>query len=81
MSSSDDVDDLSAKLYKDCKDLSVRLSGTFVRAARSKYRADILKIVKDGVEFAFLDAPKHLSFLDYVVDFVYKLPTPDILDM
>lgn len=81
MSSSDDVDDLSAKLYKDCKDLSVRLSGTFVGAARSKYRADITKIVKDGIEFAFLDAPKHLLFLDCVVDFVYKLPTPDILDI
>lgn len=81
MSSSDDVDDISAKLYKDCKDLSVRLSGTFVGAARSKYRADISKIVKDGIEFAFLDAPKHLLFLDCIVDFVYKLPTPDILDM
>lgn len=81
MSSSDDVDDISAKLYKDCKDLSARLSGTFVGAGRSKHRADILKIVKDGIEFAFLDAPKHLAFLDFVVNFVSKLPRPDILEM
>uniref|UniRef100_A0A164Z0G5 SCD domain-containing protein n=1 Tax=Daucus carota subsp. sativus TaxID=79200 RepID=A0A164Z0G5_DAUCS len=81
MSSSDDVDDISAKLYKDCKDLSARLSGTFVGAGRSKHRADILKIVKDGIEFAFLDAPKHLAFLDFVVNFVSKLPRPDILEI
>ncbi|KAL8090435.1 hypothetical protein AgCh_039773 [Apium graveolens] len=83
MSSSDDVDDVSANSYKDLKDLSFRLSGTYVGAARSKYRADISKIVKNGIEFAFLDAPKHLLFLDCVVDFVYKLPspTPDIWDI
>lgn len=75
-------EDLSVKSFQECKDLATRLSGTFVGAARSKHRADILKIVKDGIEFAFLDSPKQLSFLDGVVlHFVSKLPTLDILDM
>lgn len=76
------VEDLSTKSYQECKDLAARLSGTFVGAARSKHRADILKVVKDGIEFAFMDAPQQLSFLDGVVlHFVSKLPTLDILDM
>ncbi|KAI7981903.1 CSC1-like protein [Camellia lanceoleosa] len=44
--------------------------------------SDILKIVKDGIEYAFVDAPKQLSFLDgAVVHFISKLPTPDILEI
>ncbi|CAL5335263.1 unnamed protein product [Camellia sinensis] len=44
--------------FQECKDLAARLSGTFVGAARNKHRSDILKIVKDGIEYAFVDAPK-----------------------
>lgn len=77
------MDEASAsKLFQECKDLATRLSGTFVGAARNKHRSDILKIVSDGIEYAFADAPKHLSFLDgAVLHFVSKLPTPDILEM
>ncbi|KAI8025496.1 Sister-chromatid cohesion protein 3 [Camellia lanceoleosa] len=73
---------LAGKSFQECKDLAARLSGTFVGAARNKHRSDILKIVKDGIEYAFVDAPKQLSFLDgAVVHFVSKLPTPDILEI
>lgn len=51
----------------ECKKLSARLSGTFVGAARNKHKADILKFVKEGIEYAFTDAPKQLSFLEGVV--------------
>ncbi|KAL7200014.1 hypothetical protein ACSBR2_022176 [Camellia fascicularis] len=37
---------------------------------------------QDGIEYAFVDAPKQLSFLDgVVVHFISKLPTPDILEI
>ncbi|XAR61268.1 hypothetical protein NMG60_11034916 [Bertholletia excelsa] len=73
---------LASKSFQECKDLAARLSGTFVGAARNKHRSDILKIVKDGIEFAFVDAPKQLSFLDgAVIHFVSKLPTPDIVEI
>ncbi|CAL5389986.1 unnamed protein product [Camellia sinensis] len=49
---------LTGKSFQECKDLAARLSGTFVGAARNKHRSDILKIVKDGIEYAFVDAPK-----------------------
>ncbi|KAK7244685.1 hypothetical protein RIF29_39510 [Crotalaria pallida] len=66
----------------ECKDLAVRLSGIFIGAARNKHRSDILKIVKDGIEYAFLDAPKQLSFLEAaVIHFVPKLPAPDVLEI
>lgn len=77
-----DDESLATKLFLECKELSARLSGTFVGAARNKHKADILKIVKDGIEHAFVDAPKQLSFLEgSVLHFVSRLPTPDILDM
>ncbi|XP_022155696.1 sister-chromatid cohesion protein 3 isoform X2 [Momordica charantia] len=70
------------KSYIECKELAARLSGTYVGAARNKHRSDILKMVKDGVEHAFSDAPKNLSFLECaVVQFVSKLPTPDVLEI
>ncbi|XP_052211559.1 sister-chromatid cohesion protein 3 [Diospyros lotus] len=73
---------LTGKSFQQCKDLAARLSGTFVGAARHKYRSDILNIVKDGIEYAFLDAPKQLSFLDVsVIHFVSRLPMPDILEI
>lgn len=72
----------TGKSFLECRELAARLSGTFVGAARNKHRLDILKIVKDGVEHAFSDAPKNLSFLECaVLHFVSKLPTPDILEM
>ncbi|KAK7337377.1 hypothetical protein VNO77_17946 [Canavalia gladiata] len=65
-----------------CKDLAARLSGTFIGAARNKHRLDILKVVKDGIEYAFVDAPKQLSFLEAaVLPFVSKLPAADVLEI
>ncbi|KAJ6827296.1 sister-chromatid cohesion protein 3 [Iris pallida] len=73
---------LASRSLSDCKDLAARLSGTFVGAARNKHKSDILKIVKDGISFAFMDAPKQLYFLEVaVLPFVSKLPTSDIQDI
>ncbi|GAB2248509.1 hypothetical protein Droror1_Dr00008391 [Drosera rotundifolia] len=70
------------KSFLDCKDLAIRLSGIYMGAARNKYRTEILKIVKDGIEYAFVDTPKQLSFLEGVVlHFVSKLPANDVLDI
>ncbi|KAK1561092.1 hypothetical protein Q3G72_034335 [Acer saccharum] len=81
LSRSDDKS-LTDKSFVECKELAARLSGTFVGAARTKHRPDILKFVKEGIEYAFADAPKQLSFLEgVVIHFVSKLPTPDVLDM
>lgn len=81
LSRSDD-ETLTSKSFIECKDLATRLSATFVGAARNKYRSDILKIVKDGIEYAFVDAPKQLSFLEgAVLHFISKLPATDVLDM
>ncbi|KAM7521536.1 hypothetical protein LguiA_011438 [Lonicera macranthoides] len=81
LSSSSD-ESMSVKSFQECKDLAARLSGTFVGAARNKHRADILKMVEDGIEFAFVDSPKQLSFLEgAVLHFVSKLPTPDMVDI
>lgn len=74
--------DESSKSFLECKDLAARLSGTFAGASRNKHRSDILQIVKCGVEHAFTDAPKMLSFLEAsVLPFVSKLPAPDVMDM
>lgn len=55
---------------------------SFVGAARNKHRSDILNIVTAGIEYAFSNAPKHLSFLDgAMLNFVSKLPAADVLDM
>ncbi|KAF5175680.1 Cohesin subunit sa-3 [Thalictrum thalictroides] len=80
--SDNDDESTGSKSFLSCKDLAARLSGTFSGAARHKYRSDILKIVRDGVSFAFVDAPRNLPFLEGVVlEFVSKLPTSDILDI
>ncbi|KAK4558523.1 hypothetical protein RGQ29_008026 [Quercus rubra] len=80
--SKSDEEPLTSKSFIECKDLATRLSGTFMGAARNKHRSDILKIVKDGIDYAFVDAPKQLSFLEgAVLHFVSKLPTPDVLDI
>ncbi|KAL5793037.1 hypothetical protein ACOSP7_001631 [Xanthoceras sorbifolium] len=81
LSRSDDKT-LTDKSFVECKELAARLSGTFMGAARNKHRTDILKFVKEGIEYAFVDAPKQLSFLEgAVLHFVSKLPTPDVLDI
>lgn len=73
---------LASKSFQECKDLAARLSGTFAGAARTKHRLHILKIVKYGIEYAFVSAPEKLSFLECcLLPFVSKLPTPDILDI
>lgn len=70
------------KSFLDCKELAVQLSGTIVGSARSKHRLDILKIVKDGIHYAFADIPQRLSFLvGAVIPFVEKLPSTDIPDI
>ncbi|PKA54936.1 hypothetical protein AXF42_Ash000772 [Apostasia shenzhenica] len=80
--SNGNVDDMARKCFTDCLDLACRLSGTFSGAARNIYRLDILKIVKDGISFAFVDAPNQLSFLEAaVLPFVPKLPASDVLDI
>ncbi|KAK4785211.1 hypothetical protein SAY86_001900 [Trapa natans] len=57
-------------------------SFNFTGGARNKHRSEILKIVRDGIDYAFSDAPKQLSFLECsVLHFVYKLPHADILDI
>ncbi|KMT19550.1 hypothetical protein BVRB_1g011700 [Beta vulgaris subsp. vulgaris] len=70
------------KSFLDCKELAAQLSGTIVGFARSKHRLDILKMVKDGVDYAFADMPQRLSFLvGALVPFVEKLPSTDIPDL
>ncbi|XP_078178938.1 sister-chromatid cohesion protein 3-like [Carex rostrata] len=70
------------KSLSDCKELASRLSGTFVGAAVNKHKSEIIKIVKDGVEFAFSDAPYLLIFLEVaLIPFVSKLPSADVLDI
>ncbi|XP_020599060.1 sister-chromatid cohesion protein 3-like [Phalaenopsis equestris] len=73
---------VTGKSFTDCVELANRLSATFSGAARNKFRLDILKIVKDGISFAFIDAPKQLSFLEAaVLSFVPKLVPSDILEI
>ncbi|XP_038682108.1 sister-chromatid cohesion protein 3 isoform X2 [Tripterygium wilfordii] len=73
---------ITGKSFLECKELAARLSGTFMGAARNKHRSAILKLVKDGIEYAFADAPKQLSFLEAaVIHFVSKLASPDVLDI
>ncbi|WOL10689.1 hypothetical protein Cni_G19448 [Canna indica] len=77
-----DDESLMRKSYSDCKALVSGLSTTFIGAARYKHKSEILNIVKDGIPYAFSDAPEHLSFLEVaVLPFVSKLPTLDILEI
>uniref|UniRef100_A0A1J3HDI5 Sister-chromatid cohesion protein 3 n=1 Tax=Noccaea caerulescens TaxID=107243 RepID=A0A1J3HDI5_NOCCA len=70
------------KCLEVCRELAGRLSGMYIGAARNKYRLEILSIVKEGVEFAFRDAPKQLLFLEVaVLPFATRLPVPDIMDI
>ncbi|XP_071717100.1 sister-chromatid cohesion protein 3-like [Rutidosis leptorrhynchoides] len=74
---------MMAKRLDECKDLANRLHGYFVGDfARDKYNTMILKIVKQGVEYAFMDAPRRLSFLTCaVISFTSKLLKSDIIDI
>ncbi|XP_021279482.1 sister-chromatid cohesion protein 3 [Herrania umbratica] len=80
-SKSDDVS-LKSQSFQECKNLAARLAGMFIGAARNKHRPEILKIVKEGIEYAFEDAPKQLSFLEAsVLHFASRLSLPDIRDI
>ncbi|XP_020192435.1 sister-chromatid cohesion protein 3 [Aegilops tauschii subsp. strangulata] len=73
---------LIAKSYSECQDLANRLAGYYVGAVRIKNKSEILKIIQCGVQFAFVDLPKQLSFLEAaLVPFVSKLPSSDIPDI
>lgn len=69
-------DDESAKdSYNSCKELALRLAATFKRTAKTT----ILKIVKGGIDYAFKDPPKHLTFLEVgVIQFAAKLTSADL---
>ncbi|CAL4982923.1 unnamed protein product [Urochloa decumbens] len=73
---------LTGKSYSECQDLASRLAGSYVGAARNKNKPEILKIIQDGVSFAFEDLPNQLSFLEAaLLPFVNKLPSADIPDI
>lgn len=81
LSRSDD-ESIKSESFQECKNLAARLAGIFVGAARNKHRPEILKIVKEGIEYAFEDTPRHLSFLEAsVLHFASRLPAPDIRDV
>ncbi|KAI4341717.1 hypothetical protein MLD38_026407 [Melastoma candidum] len=70
------------KSLKACRDLAARLSSMFVGAARNRHRDELLTVVQEGIEYAFEDAPKQLSFLECCVIYcVSRLPVPDILEI
>ncbi|GMI66557.1 sister-chromatid cohesion protein 3, SISTER-CHROMATID COHESION PROTEIN 3 [Hibiscus trionum] len=81
LSESDD-ESLKSESFQECKNLASRLAGMLVGAARNKHRPEVLKIVKEGIEYAFQDAPQQLSFLEAsVLHFASRLPPPDIRDI
>lgn len=70
------------KCLQVCRELAGRLSGMYVGAARNKHRLEILSVVKEGVEFAFRDAPKQMLFLEVaILPFATRLSVPDIIDI
>ncbi|CAL9237342.1 unnamed protein product [Arabidopsis halleri] len=70
------------KCLEVCRELAGGLSGMYIGAARNKYRLEILSVVKEGVEFAFRDAPKQLLFLEVaILPFATRLSVPDIIDI
>ncbi|XVF21866.1 hypothetical protein REPUB_Repub12eG0126300 [Reevesia pubescens] len=80
--SESDNESLKSESFQDCKNLASRLAGIFIGAARNKHRQEIFKIVKEGIEYAFQDAPKQLSFLEVsVLHFASRLSVPDIRDI
>ncbi|KAJ0258076.1 Sister-chromatid cohesion protein 3 [Hirschfeldia incana] len=80
--SSDGGESRVEKSLQVCRELAGRLSGMYVGAARNKHRLEILSVVKEGVEFAFRDAPKQMLFLEVaILPFATKLSGPDIIDI
>ncbi|KAH9313099.1 hypothetical protein KI387_028134, partial [Taxus chinensis] len=80
--SKNEEDWTTSKSFLQCKELASRLSATFLGSARNKHKPNILKIVKEGVAFAFKDAPKQLPFLEGgVLQFALKLPSPDVQEI
>jgi cohesin complex subunit SA-1/2 len=70
------------KCLEEWRELAGGLSGMYIGAARNKYRLEILSVVKEGVEFAFRDAPKQLLFLEVaILPFATRLSVSDIIDM
>ncbi|XP_075102276.1 sister-chromatid cohesion protein 3-like isoform X1 [Nicotiana tabacum] len=79
---SSDDDNSARRTFQECEDLASELAKTFGKAAKNKHRSDVLNIVTGGIQYAFSDAPEHLSFLDgAVLHFISKLPPPDIMDI
>ncbi|KAL4558817.1 hypothetical protein LXL04_037019 [Taraxacum kok-saghyz] len=72
---------LSAQRFKECKDLSARLSDFFEGpAARIKYRPVVLKIMHNGIHHAFTDGLWRLPFLmAAVISFASRLSKSDVL--
>ncbi|CAL9227857.1 unnamed protein product [Arabidopsis halleri] len=70
------------KCLQVCRELACGLSEMYIGAARNKYRLEILSVVKEGVKFAFRDAPKQLLFLEVaILPFATRLSVPDIIDI
>lgn len=74
-----DEDWSTSKSFLACKELATKLSATFSGSARNLYRSSILYIVKEGLQYAFHDAPKQLPFLEGgVLQFALKLPPAEV---
>lgn len=77
-----DDESLSKNHFLEFEKLAAQLCRTFLDTSRNTHRSGILEVVNDGIEYAFLDAPKQLSFLQgAVLHVVRRLPTTDIQDM
>ncbi|CAN8285719.1 unnamed protein product [Cochlearia groenlandica] len=80
--SSDGGESSEDKSLEVCRELAGRLSGMYIGAARNKYRSEIMSVVKEGVEYAFREAPKQLLFLEVaILPFAMRLSVPDIIDI
>lgn len=77
-----DEDSTRSESYVACKELGDRLAGTFFGFQRKEFRPSILGIVEGGIDFAFSDAPKKISFLEVgILPFSQKLSAGDTKDM
>ncbi|MCO5549119.1 hypothetical protein L7F22_002585 [Adiantum nelumboides] len=77
-----DEDWSTSRTFLDCKELASKLSATFSGSARNLYKSSILHIVKEGIEYAFYDAPRQLPFLEGgVLQFALKLPPAEVQEI
>ncbi|KAH7366553.1 hypothetical protein KP509_18G084600 [Ceratopteris richardii] len=77
-----DEDWSTSRSFLSCKELASKLSATFSGSARNLYKSSILYIVKEGIKYAFLDAPKQLPFLEAgVLQFALKLPPVELQEI